>query len=245
LARNSKEKIKRTVKKYGIDLSSEIYIPTSIDEFKTREDFNKWKQQMKSFTNRANQSFQFRKNEYGVVASVKDINEAKRNVKKAKSLAEKRKKEVEKLPFISGGKEQGSVGQQLAQMKKADVEGLDSVKDFDFNAFKNQRHLNERLERLKQRADEKFFNKQQEQMKRNWLDKLSDIFNSDSEEIYRRFEAIPADDFYELFLMYDEMKFSFFYTLDTDEMDGHLQRLDSYIERYYRGQINMDLKNIK
>ena len=53
LVRNTKAKISRTKSKYGVNLSSEVNIP-SLDKFSTRKEFNAWNNDQERFTNRGN-----------------------------------------------------------------------------------------------------------------------------------------------------------------------------------------------
>ena len=94
LARNAKAKVRRTFKNYGIDLTGEVDIPT-LDDFKTRKQFNEWREKVESFTNRNNLNYQFVKNDFGVSASKKELNDIARDVKKAQRLADQKIKEIE------------------------------------------------------------------------------------------------------------------------------------------------------
>src|SRR5690625_7488212 len=57
LQRNTKAKINRVKKNYGVDLEGEIPLP-DLSEFQTRKEFNEWKELQSSFTNRANTEYQ-------------------------------------------------------------------------------------------------------------------------------------------------------------------------------------------
>src|SRR5690606_23216478 len=94
LVRNTKAKIRRTAKNYGIDLSNQIQIP-SIEEFRSREHFNEWKNKQHSFTSLSNRNFQFKKNEFGVVASKRELDIIDQNTRRAQAIADKLRKEAE------------------------------------------------------------------------------------------------------------------------------------------------------
>lgn len=84
LQSNAKSMIRSRKKKYGVDISGEIDLRTDITTFKSRKEFNLWKESMGKLKNRAD--LQIRKTKEGTVASVKQINESnlevKRNIKK-------------------------------------------------------------------------------------------------------------------------------------------------------------------
>ena len=239
LVRNSKAKIRRTNKNYGIDLTSEIELP-SMESFKTRNEFNKWKGEVKKFTNRANANYQFKKNEYGVVASVKEINEIKKNTKKAQKIAEKLQKEVANKPFISGGKEQSTIGQQMMMMGKPNTGGIYRPPDFNFDKIRSRKHLEEKKENIEERADPRFIDKRSEKLKNTYMQMVSQAYNSDADELISELEKISATDFYELFLMHEELQFDYEYT--EEQSEANLAKKMAIIERYKSGKINMDLR---
>lgn len=239
MVKNSKAKIGRTSKKYGIDLSEEINL-SSIDSFKTRKEFNEWKESVKSFTNRANTNFQFQKNEHGLVASKKKINEIARATKQAQKVADKLTKKAKEKPFISGGKQQGTVGQRMQQMNKPNTAGIYRPPDFDFDKIRSEKQLNEKQANMEERSNPNFVNKRVEQLKENYYKTLEEHFNSDADSLVERLKNIPAEDFFELFLMYDEFQFDFLYT--EEQSQNTLNKLESVVEQYDSGKVNMDLK---
>src|SRR5699024_3422087 len=129
LVRNTRAKIRRTERNYGIDLSDEVRLPSSIDEFSTRKDFNEWKQEMSSFTNRANTNYQFVKNKYDVVASKKQLFKIEQDTKEAQRIA---KEEIQKhldKPVYHKGKKIGTVEDRTLHMSTPDVTGVRVPKD--------------------------------------------------------------------------------------------------------------------
>lgn len=243
LVRNTKAKIRRANQKYGIDLSTQIQIP-SIEDFTTRNQFNEFKQKQKSFTNRNNKDFQFKKNEFGVVATKRELEEIQRNTKKAQEIADKLRSEANEKPFISGGKEQGTVGQRMMQMGKPNTAGITRPPDFDFEKIRTRAQLEKKMKNMEERSDEEFFDKRMEQMKENLTKLIEETFHSDADELVKRLREIPPDDFYEMFLMFDELNFDYIYTTESDgsETNNWISKISSYLDRYDQGRINMDLK---
>lgn len=239
LVRNSKAKIKRTFKNYGIDLSNEITIP-KVSDFKTRKEFNEFKSQIKNFTNRNNTNYQFVKNKYGVVASKKEINEARRTANIARRVAKKVEKQVANKPFMQGGKESGTVKQRMLQMGKPNVAGIYIPPKFDFDKIHSRRQFTEKVENLTERSDPQFLNKRAEKMKENYIKSLNENFNSDSNDVIQMVLQVPASDFFELYIMNDEMEFAYHYT--EEEGLTHLAKISSVLTKYFAGEVNMDLK---
>jgi len=240
LARNTTSKIKRTFKNYGIDLSSEISTPKKVSDFKTRQEFNAWKEKARSLTNRSNTQYQFKKNKYGVVASVKEINELKRTTKRAQRIAKDIEKKASKLPYTVKGKKVSTIGQRMQQMGKPNVAGIHVPPDFDFNKIVTRKHMEEKKENLKERSDPNFMDKRTEKLKENYIKMIHTHYNSDGDEIVKAIEVIPANDFFELFLMHDELQFEYEYT--EEQTEASRQKKLSIFENYEKGRINMDLK---
>ncbi len=243
LVRNTKAKIRRTAKNYGVDLSNEVELPP-LQSFTTRAQFNAWKQQAESFTSRYNLNYQYKKNKYGVVATKKEINEITRMTHRAQELAKKRIKEAEKKPFISGGKEQGTVGQQMKQMSRPNAAGINVPSGFNFENISTRSRLEKKRESMEQRAKGEFYDRMNEQMKENYIHLLEKSYNSDADDLVRKLKEMPAEDFYEMYLMFDEFDFNLEYvTAFYGQPHGsRLQQMETYIDRYNQGKINMDLK---
>jgi hypothetical protein len=243
LVRNSKAKIRRANKKYGVDLSDEVELP-KLGNFSTREEFNQWKEETRSFTNRANQNYQFVKNDYGVVASKKKIHEIENATKEAQRLAIHMTENATNKPFISGDKVQGTVGQRMMQMGKPNVAGITIPKNFDFSKVRNQQRLEQIEQNMVKRSNPKYFDKRLETMKQNFMDILQLSFNSDADELIEKLKGIPTDDFYEMYLMFDEFDFDLYSSENIGAIadEGNIKKMLSYIDRYYRGDIDFNLK---
>lgn len=244
LVKNTKAKIARTIKNYGKDISGEIEIPSSVEDFKTRKEYNEWKKKQEWFTSRSNTALQFKKNKRGVVKSVKEINEVKKNNRIAIQKAKKLEKEAKKKPFISGGKEQGTVEQRMKQMGRPNMAGINVPAKFDFDKIVDDRQFERKKESMEKRSSETYFNERMEKMKENFIKILELSFNSDADELVKKIREIPADDFYEMYLMFDEFDFDL-YSSDNEggfAEDSHIKQMESYVDIYQRGGVNFDLK---
>lgn len=246
LARNAKAKVKRTAKNYGVDLRSEIELP-DIQNFKTRADFTNWKNKVESFTNRHNTAYQFKKNEYGVVASKKRLNKIARENKAIINKAKKLVSEAENKPFISGGKKQGTVGQQMKQMGKPNAAGVTVPPDFDFSKMKFDSSLKAYEERIEKRSNEKYYDERSARMKDNFIQILGLSFNSDADELIDKLKDIPPDDFYEMYLQFDEFDFDLYdsdgqLVQSDDEASNQVSQMLQYVKMYEQGNVNFDMK---
>lgn len=245
LVKNSKAKISRTKKKYGLDLSNEVELPP-LESFTTRKQFNEWKQKQESFTNRANTKYQFIKNKYGIVASKATINEIERNTKEAQKIVDEQREKIEDKPFISGGKQQGTVGQRMQFLSPSQVTGMSRPSDFDFDKVRSYNRLHTLRVGMEEKANPEYYDRRMAQMHQNFIEIVKKSFNSFSlsDELVERLRKIPPDDFFELYLIFDELSFEYF---DSEGQDVHateamLEKIHSYLDRYERGDVNLDLK---
>jgi hypothetical protein len=237
LAKNSKAKVKRANKNNGIDISGELNLP-SLDQFETRSDFNKWKKQQKQFTDRKNEIVT---NKYGVSATKQFIKEITRDTKKAQKNADEKMRERMNKPFISGGKEQGTQGQELLKMAKPNIAGITKPPNFNFNTMQTKRDLLKKRENMKKKKEPNYFDARLEKMKNSYIEELQKAFNSDANALVEKLRNVPSDDFYEMYMMFDEFDFNIFYLmkyLDSQDHDSLLQQLDTYIDRYQKGTLN-------
>ena len=237
--KNTMAKIRNIKKRYGIDLSSEIELP-SLESFGSRKEFNEWSRNVQDFRKRSNYQYQYVKNDYGVVASKKQLFEIEQKTKKAQRIAEKKLKEAKALPFYSGGKEQGTVG-----MQRPNKSGVTVPKKFDFKQVRSQGRLKDVEESLEKKSKSDYYEQRNKIMMDNFIDVLGKSYNSQAEQLIDEIKQMNPDDFYELYLMFDEFDFMLFYENsgvvgaefdDTNVMLG-------YLKAFNDGEINMNLKH--
>lgn len=235
--RNTKAKINRVKKKYDIDLTNEIRMP-SLESFSSRKELNKWIRKTESFRNRSNLNYQFVKNEYDVVASKKRINEIDRLNKIGQELAKKEIKKHENLPFYSGGKQQHTVG-----IQRPNKTGIYLPKDFDFNEVRHISVLDEIENNVTKRSKREHYNERKERMQNNFKKILALTFNSDANELIKEISQIPSDIFYKMYLEFDEFDFRYYDSKGNadDKAEENISKMMGYIEQYKRGDLNTDL----
>lgn len=235
--RNTKRKINRVRKKYGVDLSNEIELP-SLESFSSRKEMNEWIRKVQSFRNRGNLDYQFVKNKYDVVASKKEIFEIKENTRKAQRLADEKIASMQNLPFISGGKQQHTVG-----MQRPNKSGITRPKDFNFDAVRNKQRLKDIQESTRNKSTKDYYDKRNEVMIENFIDILKLSFHSGADELIEELKKINPDDFYEMYLMFDEFDFSLFDSegqmLGADE--GTIAQMLSYAKAFNNGELDLSL----
>ena len=246
LTRNAKAKIKRVQKNYGIDLSKEVDLK-KMDEMKSRKEFNLWVERLQSFTNRHNLNYQYVKNDNGLVLNKKVLNQVKRANKKNQQEAKAKKKEIENLDFIKNSKRQKAIRERMIILGEENVTGISIPADFDFNQFKTPRSLDRAIKNIMKRNDPKYYNRKNEILQDNFIRSLEGTFNTLADDLVNRLREINPDDFYELYLMFndDVMDFTLYDSegqyVEADE--GKVRKLESIVDEYESGKLNMDLKD--
>ena len=252
LTTSARRKANRIRKNYGIDLSSDVSLP-KIDTFRTRKQYNQWKEQVQSFTNRANFDYQFVKNPFGTVASKKELNEMKRKTKIAQERARKLISGQMDKPWIFKGQVRSTQGQRMQMMGgPAEAAGVTVPPDFDFNKMRTQRQFTERKEAIDKRMDVDYYDRKMERMQLNFMDILSLSFGPDADELLILLNELTPKEFWEIYQMFEGFDFAL-YDSDGQDVDanlGQLHRMENYTEafkatREQRAELDGMIKNIK
>jgi hypothetical protein len=223
-----------------------IKIP-KFSDFKSRKEFNTWKKQAESFTNRNNRHFQFKQNKFGKVASHTAIKEISTQRNEIIKRANDKIKEMSDLPTFSRGKKQPeTLGNVMAKMgKHENPTGIDVPEPFDFNKVHHQ-SLQEIAEKNQNKLQPDYYNKRQVQMKQNFINMLRKIYNSDSDDAIKMIKSINADVFYDIYRQnLSDLEFRYFYT-DSDDDEVAMEDLritEAVLQSYFDGEINNDLKD--
>lgn len=233
LTTSARRKANRIRKNYGIDLSSDVSLP-KIETFRTRKQYNQWKEQVQSFTNRANLDYQFVKNPFGTVASKKELNEMKRKTKIAQERARKLISGQIDKPWLMKGKVRATQGQRMQMMAKDGIGGVSVPPDFDFNKMRTQRQFTERKEAIDDKMDPKYYDKKMARMQLNFMDILSLSFGEEADELLVMLNELTPKEFWELYDMFKEFDFKDY---DSDGQNvragiDQLRMLEGYTEAF-------------
>lgn len=244
LVRNANRKRRRTFKKYGVDLSDEITLP-SLESFSTRDEFNLKKEEIKSFTNRSNLKYQFVKNKHEVVASKREIREATQTTKQAQAQADRQMKEIADKPVTRRGKPYSTVGEQARHFTQPDTTGIYRPQDFEFEDVRSRDRLEQIQSRNEKRLDPNYYSEREDRMKDNFIKKLEGSFNSDADDIVEKIEKMPSTDFYDMWLQIEEIDFDQ-YDSDGEHVtatEGDLEQIRTHLDEYFDGGKDNDLQS--
>src|SRR6185312_2823093 len=142
-----------------------------------------------------------------------------------------------------GGKDLGyTIGDKMLLYDEENVAGIRVPKDFNIDAFQDRKRLEGRLDLLDEKASGEFFDQSMSRMKQNFMTALGGTFNSAADEVLAMIDIIPPDDFFELYLMKEEFTFEDYASDGSiDASEDQLNRLKSYLEEYFIGEIDVNL----
>lgn len=248
LVRNARAKISRTRKKYGVDLSQEVNLP-KLEQFKTRSQFNKWKQHVSSFTNRHNMRYQFQKNKYGVVASKSELLEMETLRRRQIALAKREVEKIKDRPIFHKGEQISTVGERMLHFAKpSKVTGIRIPTPFNFDSVQSQRKLKEMKELAEYRLEKGGYEDRKELMKSNFKKAVIGSFNLEGIEIASLLDTLTGSEFYDLYISFEDV-FNF------EEYDsegqiitatlGNLNRMKEVILEYKQGKSDIDYESFE
>src|SRR5699024_8842628 len=127
--------------------------------------------------------------------------------RRAISLAEQRRKELEDKPFHQGGEQVGTIGQRMQHMKDPEIPGTYAPEPFDFDKVRTQQRVSDLLKSRERMADPADYDRKREQMKDNFMTMLAKNFNSDADELIDKISKMPSKDFLDLYSQHAEFDF--------------------------------------
>ena len=242
LKQNIKGKVSRVAKKTGLDISGMLDIPdlNSI----SRKEFNAFKEEAKRFTARTHKVTY---TPQGVPTTNMMMNQMKEMEKLANKRAKEMQNKINDRPFISGGTAQGTVGhRRVLMLDEPDALGYKTLENVDFNKIKDKYELEKIYSRLKKKTKGNgltYYDETMQRMKDNWLRALDGSFDEEANNLKSKVEALPADVFYELYMMFDEFDFRYYDSegQDVEATSGMIKQLESYLNRYADGKLNIEL----
>ncbi|ARQ95549.1 terminal protein [Bacillus phage SerPounce] len=251
LQNNAKAMIRSRKKKYGVDISGEIDLKTSISDFKTRKGFNAWKEAMSKLRYRADLQI---KKVGDTVASQKQINQSQREVNVMKRKLQKvdgeyqnkykvrfNEKQLLELTLqtnvardmeIARQKQLESIprfnkkGQQIKDVRKDKTGGTVIVRDkFDPTILDNNQRVKIREYNLKQVSDPERYSKREGQLKQNAMEKMLQSFGDDAEDILEYFNKMSDAEFNNFYFMFMDSSMGF-NEYDSNQYIGQSKDVD-------------------
>lgn len=229
---------------------SELQIP-DLEEFKTRSQFNEFKENMERFTNRGVRDYQFVKNTRDVVASKRELTNIENATNEARRVAQEKVDEMKQKPYIdSKGKEVATIGERAKMMGDSEATGISVPPEFDFEKVATRERFEDKMRNMLERSDEEYYEDRKEIMQQNYLDLINSALNSEAQEFADYVENLSPDEFYQMYHMFDEMSFDLYDSGDDStgatfigggKIDNHVNAIEQAKETYQNKYRNNDL----
>ena len=168
IRRNVLAKIRRTQQTHNIDLSREIRMKDLEDM--SRQEFNTFKEQARSFTRRGNPNYTFTKINDHVSISVAERDRLNYLQRVAERAAERRFNQIKDKPFYAGGKPEMSVGQYVNQMADPDIPGIKAPNVLPDDDIKSREYVQGRINALTKYVTVREQERLRSQLKENYID---------------------------------------------------------------------------
>ncbi|WCR32926.1 terminal protein [Bacillus phage BC-5] len=252
LQRNAKRMIKNRQDKYGIDIAKEVDLRSDIKTFKSRKDFNVWKEKMEKLKYRADLQI---KKVGDTVASVAQINKSKQEVNvmlrklnkvdknkyenkyKVSFTKEKlmelnlqtnvaRDMEVGRQKYLESIPRFDKKGRQIKDTRKDKTGGTVIVRDkFDPTVLDNNQRVKIREYNLKHVSDPERYSRREGQLKQNAMEKINQVFSDDAEDVLTYFNKMSDAEFNNFYFMFMDSSMGF-NEYDSDQYVGQSKDVD-------------------
>lgn len=253
-----KRMVRHRKKKYGVDISSEVDIKSSITDFKSRKEYNEWKDSTKKLKNRAD--LQITKTKEGVVASKKQINESKLETKRfikklipvegqkgiyknkygsqfsTTQLNEMnlrtnvaRDLEIKRQKYLESIPRFDKKGRQIQDLRKDKTGGTVIVRDkFDPTILDNNQRVKIREYNLRHVSDPERYSKREGQLRQNAMEKMLQSFGDDANDVLAYFNKMSDAEFNNFYFMFMDSSMNF-NEYDSDQYMGQSKDVDDQL----------------
>lgn len=202
---NSVRRKNKQMDNYDLD----FYLPTlPISKVTSRKQLNEYYDTARRYTR--GYGFKFKKNNYGVVASNREIAQAKRLANEVTKERQKRLMKIAPQEFKTRGKPTGSSIMQRKLMGDSRYDVYDPVK-FRFGSLRNREQFENRVESLANQLNPEYIAKKNEQLKENLIKAISTNWGKDGKKATDYIKSLSPDEVLEEFMSEDIFEFSYIY----------------------------------
>lgn len=202
---NSVRRKNKQMDNYDLD----FYLPTlPISKVTSRKQLNEYYDTARRYTR--GYGFKFKKNNYGVVASNREIAQAKRLANEVTKERQKRLMKIAPEEFKTRGKPTGSSIMQRKLMGDSRYDVYDPVK-FRFGSLRNRKQFENRVESLANQLNPEYIAKKNEQLKENLIKAISTNWGKDGKKATDYIKSLSPAEVLEEFMSEDIFEFSYIY----------------------------------
>lgn len=249
-AARARAKLKRLASQ-GFDVTDMIGFDVNKKEFTTRKDYNEWKKAVDNFTDRNNYDFRKKKTSRGLEYLPIEAKALQQRQQQAiQNAVEKREKLDSRPVYNQKGELIGTSKEVKSVVNEEKQKNFYSIpSELDIESLPNRRVLKERLQIMKERSNDSWYAKKDEQMKDNWIDVVGRAHGHDAIDIIERFKNMNSTDFVEMFEMFTSYDFEL-YASKSGEFLGHnpesqLESMRKSLDMYDRGELDLSLSVFK
>lgn len=232
LNKNARAKLRRIEKRYGIREDISVKAPKT---FTSRKELNAYKKQLRDFTNRYNQRYQYVKTDEGAVT--RDVyNELKRKVKEVNRERARAYKEISRRPVTVAGEEIPGFDVGLrAEMRFRERGSLyEQFKPItlDIGTFRSREQAQRYLEKLEEHR--KRIPDLKKQYKENYILAIQHTFGRMGKDLVAEIRKMPVNTFIEKVAVSDEYgEIGVFYA--EGDIKGRHEQLLSFFKTINEG----------
>lgn len=247
LKKRTNSKLSRIKKNDGVDFSAEINVPSSINDFATRKEYNQFVERAEFFNIRNNSHYKIVTNKFGVKSTVRELSQEKVRTKIAQRRADDVMKGVLTKPIFDQGKQTNTtVGQKMLEMGKPSVGGIVRPSDFNFETYQTQAGLEGRFKSTEGRSQPNYYDKRNEKLKDNFIYVLNEAYNSDGQELIEKIRAMSNDDFFMIYTRTEEFNFEVYYLNEDNAIsapeENSVDKMLSFVNAFNEGVYDKDFK---
>ena len=247
------------LKKKGFDVSEYLDFDLGKEiNFTSRKEYNAWKKAVDKFTNKNNYDFKpktvkmkdfitgvERKFEYLPIEKKK----LAEYTKDAITRAVEKRESLKDLPLIdSKGNILRTVREQMDVLRDKNRGFIKEPSMISPEDLPSRESLLKRIEKMKDRTDEAWYDARNEQLRDNFITLLRRGHGDKADRIIQQLRYMDLDEFIDLFMMSEDMSFDVYDSdmgyLDNDEPQ-QLERLQEVLHNYHNGTIKKSLQGFK
>ncbi len=179
-----------------------------ISQVTSRKQLNNYYDNARRYTR--GYGFKFKKNVYGVVASNREIAQAKRLAQEVTRQRQKRLMKIAPEDFKTRGKPTGSSIMQRKLMGDSRYDMYDPVK-FYFGSLRNREQFENRVESLVNQLNPEYITKKNEQLKENLKKAIDKNWGKEGKKAKDYIDSLSPDEVVKEFMSEDIFEFSYIY----------------------------------
>lgn len=216
---NSVRRKNKQMDNYGID----IYMPVlTTDKVTSRKQLNDYYDRARTYTR--GYAYKYKQNQYGVVASYKELARAKRLAGEVSRERARRFREFAPEEFKSRGKGTGGSIMQRKLMGDSKYDMFNPVK-FNFKSLRNREHFENRIQNYMNQLEPDYIDRRNETLKENIINAIEESWGTKGQKAKEYIKSLSPEDVFKEFMTEDVFDFRYIY--DKNQVDRQVEIFES------------------